>query len=79
MTSPEVAQKAPIAIDVEAGKNYWWCTCGKSKDQPFCDGSHSGTEFGPLQYTATESKTIYFCACKQTANQPLCDGSHSKL
>jgi len=79
MSKPEIAQKAPIAIDVEAGKDYWWCTCGKSKGQPFCDGSHSGTDFAPLQYTATESKTVYLCACKQTSNQPLCDGSHSKL
>jgi CDGSH iron-sulfur domain-containing protein 3 len=79
MSTPEIAQKEPIATDVEAGKDYWWCACGKSKSQPFCDGSHSGTDFTPLQYTATESKKVYFCACKQTANQPLCDGSHSKL
>jgi CDGSH iron-sulfur domain-containing protein 3 len=79
MSTPEIAQKEPIAIDVEAGKDYWWCICGRSKEQPFCDGSHSDTDFIPLQYTATESKTVYFCACKQTANQPLCDGSHSKL
>jgi len=79
MTKPVIADKTPVPIDVEAGKDYWWCACGKSKDQPFCDGSHSGTDFTPLQYTATESKTIFFCACKHTKKQPLCDGSHSKL
>jgi CDGSH iron-sulfur domain-containing protein 3 len=79
MSEAEIPQKEPIAIEVEAGKDYWWCSCGKSKSQPFCDGSHSGSDFSPLQYTATESRTVYFCACKQTANQPLCDGSHSKL
>ncbi len=79
MSTAEIAQKEPISIDIESGKDYWWCACGKSKNQPFCDGSHSGTEYTPVQYTATESKTVWFCACKQTANQPLCDGTHSKL
>ena len=79
MSEPIVAQKAPYAVDVEAGKSYYWCTCGKSAKQPFCDGSHKGSEFVPLQYTATESKTAYFCGCKHTAHQPMCDGSHSKL
>ena len=79
MTEPVIAQKSPIPVDVEEGKDYWWCTCGKSKSQPFCDSSHSGTDYLPMQYTATESKTIYFCACKQTSNKPLCDGTHSKL
>ncbi len=79
MSTAEIPQKEPISIDVEDGKDYWWCACGKSKKQPFCDGSHSGTEFSPIQYKATESKTVWFCACKQTENTPLCDGSHSKL
>ena len=79
MSTTEIAQKKPVAIDVESGKDYWWCACGKSKSQPFCDGSHSGTDITPLQYTATETKKIWFCACKQTANEPLCDGTHSKL
>ena len=79
MSEPVIAQKSPISIDVEAGKDYWWCACGKSKSQPFCDGSHSGSEFTPVQYTATESKTVWFCACKHTGNQPMCDGTHSKL
>jgi len=68
----------PYAIDVEAGKNYFWCACGKSKKQPLCDGSHNGTSFTPVIYKATESKRIFFCGCKATSKQPLCDGSHSR-
>ncbi len=79
MSNPEKAGDSPISVDVEAGKDYWWCACGKSQSQPFCDGSHKGTEFSPVQYTATESNTVWFCACKQTRNQPLCDGSHAKI
>lgn len=75
----EIAQKSPYAVDVEAGKSYYWCACGKSKSQPFCDGSHQGTTFTPVEYKAETSKTVYFCGCKHTANQPLCDGAHSKL
>ena len=76
---PLCPQKEPYAVDVEDGKTYFWCTCGKSASQPFCDGSHSGTDFAPLAYKADGTKTVYFCGCKATANQPLCDGSHSKL
>jgi CDGSH-type Zn-finger protein len=76
---PNIAQKSPYAIEVESGKSYFWCSCGKSKSQPFCDGSHQGSTFTPVEYKATENKTVYFCGCKHTANQPMCDGSHSKL
>ena len=79
MSNPVVAQKEPIAVDVEAGKSYHWCACGKSNTQPFCDGSHAGSEFTPVAWEATESGQKYFCACKTTGNQPFCDGSHSKL
>jgi CDGSH iron-sulfur domain-containing protein 3 len=79
MTQPTVAQKAPYPVAVEAGKDYWWCACGNSKNQPFCDGSHKGGPFVPMKYSATEAKTVYFCGCKQSANKPLCDGSHNKL
>jgi len=79
MSEPIIAQKAPYAVQVEAGKNYFWCTCGKSAKQPFCDGSHQGSGFTPLKYTATESKTAYFCGCKHTKSQPMCDGSHARL
>ena len=76
---PAIGGKAPIAIEVEAGKDYWWCACGKSVNQPFCDGSHQGSTFSPLQYTAPETKKAFFCTCKRTANSPLCDGTHNKL
>lgn len=76
----EIAAKQPIAIDVEAGESYAWCTCGKSSGQPFCDGSHKGTDFTPLMVKAEESKTIYFCQCKQTENAfGFCDGRHKEL
>jgi len=79
MSEPVVAQKTPYPVDVEAGKSYFWCSCGKSAKQPFCDGSHKGTDFNPLKFEATETKTVYFCGCKKTANSPLCDGAHKSL
>lgn len=77
--TPEIAQKGPFPVEVEEGKSYFWCACGKSKNQPFCDGSHKGSEFSPVKYTAEASKTVFFCGCKHSSNQPLCDGSHNKL
>ena len=79
MAKGEVAAKAPIAVEVEAGKSYFWCACGKSSKQPFCDGSHKGSEFSPVKWTAEEDGKKFFCACKQTDGQPFCDGSHKKL
>lgn len=79
MSNPDVPQKTPYGVEVEAGKNYFWCACGKSAKQPFCDGSHNGTDFTPIKFEATESKKVFFCGCKHTAGQPLCDGSHNKL
>lgn len=79
MTKGEVAGQSPLPVDVEAGKSYFWCTCGKSSKQPFCDGSHQGSEFSPMKWTAEEDGKKFFCACKQTDGQPFCDGSHSKL
>jgi CDGSH iron-sulfur domain-containing protein 3 len=76
---PAIGGRTPVAVEVEAGKDYWWCVCGKSANQPFCDGSHQGSTFSPLQYTAAETKRAFFCTCKQTANSPLCDGSHNNL
>ena len=79
MTDPIIPQKSPYGVDVTSGKTYFWCACGSSKNQPFCDGSHSGTEFTPIKYEATENRMIFFCGCKHTETQPLCDGSHKLL
>lgn len=79
MNKPRIAQTSPIPVTVEAGKTYHWCSCGESKAQPFCDGSHKGTEFTPVVYTAEKDGPVYFCACKQSANGVLCDGSHKAL
>jgi len=74
-----IAGTKPIAIDVEAGKDYWWCACGRSKNQPFCDGSHKGSVFSPVQWKAPETRRVAFCVCKQTETQPLCSGAHKTL
>lgn len=79
MTAPKIAQKAPYPVEVEAGKTYFWCTCGHSAKQPFCDGSHKETGMEPMKYTAEDSKKVFFCGCKATAKSPLCDGAHNKL
>jgi CDGSH-type Zn-finger protein len=79
MADPVIAQKAPYGVEVEEGKGYWWCSCGLSKEQPFCDGSHKGTGLEPVKYSAEKSATVYFCGCKNTKGSPLCDGTHSKL
>ena len=79
MSEPVIAQKAPYAVEVEEGKTYFWCVCGKSANQPFCDGAHKGGDFAPMKYTAEKSGKLYFCGCKRTGNEPLCDGSHNKL
>lgn len=79
MTEPTIAQKAPYKVAVEAGKSYWWCACGKSAKQPFCDGSHKGTEFTPVKYDAEKTGDAWFCGCKHTAKTPMCDGTHKGL
>lgn len=76
---PMIAQKAPFPVEVEAGKSYFWCACGQSKAQPFCDGSHKGTSFSPMKVSAEDSKTMWFCGCKQSAKAPFCDGAHKSL
>ncbi|WP_171101797.1 CDGSH iron-sulfur domain-containing protein [Ruegeria sp. HKCCD7255] len=77
--TPHIAQKAPLPIEVTEGKTYFWCSCGKSQNQPFCDGSHKGSGFEPLKYTAEADKKVFFCGCKHSKTQPLCDGSHKDL
>ena len=76
---PEIGGRKPIAVEVEAGKSYWWCACGRSKTQPFCDGSHKGSGFVPQEWKAPETAPVKFCACKRSSHQPLCDGSHKTL
>ena len=78
MSEPTVAAKKPIGVMLEAGKTYAWCRCGLAKVQPFCDGSHKGTDFRPLVWTAEESREAYICQCKHTGNSPMCDGAHKK-
>ena len=84
MTKGKRAGDGPLAVEVVKGKSYYWCACGQSKKQPFCDGSHmsplndEGTKFTPFAYKAEETKKMFFCACKQTNNAPFCDGSHNK-
>lgn len=79
MADPVIASKEPYAVDVESGKIYSWCACGHSENQPFCDGSHSGTEFKPVNFKAKKSETVYLCGCKQTGSPPFCDGTHNDL
>ncbi len=79
MSDPDVARKSPYPVEVEAGKSYWWCSCGRSQGQPFCDGSHQGTAFTPVEYRAEKSGVVYFCGCKHSGNGVLCDGSHADL
>ena len=75
----KIAQMSPYATEVEEGKTYYWYACGRSKGQPFCDGSHQGTEFSPLEFTADKDERYFFCACKQTGSPPMCDGSHKGI
>ncbi len=78
-TLPVIAQKEPYRLEVEAGKSYWWCACGKSAKQPFCDGSHKGTGFSPIEFKPEAAGTVSFCGCKRSAKAPRCDGSHKTL
>lgn len=79
MSEPVVAQKFPYAVDVEAGKTYFWCACGRSQNQPFCDGSHKDTDFTPKPYKAEAAGKAFFCGCKHSAAAPMCDGTHKGL
>jgi len=80
MTIPVIARPKPCLVNLKAGRTYFWCACGKSAKQPFCDGSHRGTDFQPLQFTASaESEEALLCGCKQTGTPPYCDGAHTNL
>ena len=78
MAEPNIPQKKPYVMEMEPGE-YWWCACGRSKNQPFCDGSHKGTEFSPVRVEIKEKKTVAWCGCKHTGTPPFCDGAHKKL
>jgi CDGSH iron-sulfur domain-containing protein 3 len=78
MSEPICPQKGPYALELEPGK-YWWCACGRSSSQPFCDGSHQGSEFTPVAYELGEKSKVWFCGCKRTHTPPLCDGTHKQL
>jgi CDGSH-type Zn-finger protein len=76
---PHVAGLSPIGVDLEEGKNYWFCACGLSKSQPFCDGSHKDTGFQSKKFTAEKTGKAWLCQCKRSGNSPYCDGTHSKI
>ena len=79
MSEPTIAARQPIGVELEAGKTYYYCSCGESVSQPFCDGSHSGTDFSPQAFTAEKDGKAFLCQCKRSAKSPFCDGAHSKL
>lgn len=79
MAEPHICDKKPVVLAVEAGDTKWWCACGLSKSQPFCDGSHQGTGLGPVKCEFAEAKKVAFCLCKHSGNKPFCDGTHKGL
>jgi CDGSH iron-sulfur domain-containing protein 3 len=79
VTDRVVFQKKAMPVEVEAGKTYYWCACGRSANQPFCDGAHKGTGIEPVAYTAEATGKAFFCGCKHSKKEPLCDGSHKEL
>ncbi|MEJ2508542.1 MAG: CDGSH iron-sulfur domain-containing protein [Gammaproteobacteria bacterium] len=78
MADPVITQKGPYPQELAPG-DYWWCACGRSKNQPFCDGSHQGTEFTPVKFTVSEDRKVWLCGCKHSSNAPFCDGTHNRL
>ena len=79
MAEPVIVQKRPFNVEVQEGEEYWWCACGRSANQPFCDGSHRGTGLSPVQFNASASELVHFCGCKNSGTKPICDGTHRTL
>lgn len=79
MSDALVAQKGPFAVELKAGRTYAWCACGRSRKQPFCDGSHAETSLSPVVFKTERDGTVYLCGCKTTGDRPFCDGSHNQL
>ncbi len=78
-TEPVIAQKGPFEAEIKGGETYYWCRCGRSGNQPFCDGSHKVTALTPIPYTPEKDETVYFCGCKNSGFKPFCDGTHESL
>ena len=78
MPDPTIAARFPAVLELEPG-SYWWCACGRSQTQPFCDGSHAGTGFSPVEFTVDQKKKCALCQCKHTADKPMCDGTHKRV
>jgi CDGSH-type Zn-finger protein len=78
MQELECPKRGPFAVELDSG-TYWWCACGRSKNQPFCDGSHQGTPFAPIKVDLTERQKVWLCGCKRSASKPMCDGTHKQL
>lgn len=78
MSEPVASKNSPYAVEAKAGEKYFWCACGRSAGQPFCDGAHKGTGLGPRIFTAGQDETLYLCGCRRTRTPPFCDGTHSR-
>ncbi|MBM3516537.1 MAG: CDGSH iron-sulfur domain-containing protein [Alphaproteobacteria bacterium] len=79
MLTPQIAQQSPFEVPVKRDRKYFWCACGRSRKQPFCDGSHKGTGFEPVEFVAAADEKVWLCGCKRTGTRPFCDGTHNTL